>query len=442
MTRAIGCILLLTSVAAAQSPDRATRDQTARETRRDATVRVVERVGPAVANVSIHKRPNRSAATTPGKTTPASGLHHGSAVVIDPAGYLLTNAHVLSPGAIVRVSLPGRPELPARVLALQPEVDLALIKVDAATPLPFVRLAAGGDVLIGETCIAIGNPFGLGNSVTRGVISATERRLKHKGRALLGGFLQTDAAINPGNSGGALVNIDGDLIGINTAIHAGGHGIGFAIPPSRIRSSLAGLTDPLALRGRWLGWTLKETKAGVVVHKVVPGGPAARGGVAVGDRIVAAGPRPVDSIFGVQRAFLGKSLAPVRLALRSLESSRRGVVLTPSAPPWRAILRTRLGLEARTLTPTLAWWLGITLPRGVVVRGAAPGSPAAGLGLRRGDVLIRVARKPGQGRPILAAPLANERSLERFLRQCQPRQQVLVELVRDGQRMVGKLRLR
>src|SRR5207248_3303933 len=187
------------------------------------------------------------------------------------------------------VTLPDAREFEANLLSINNAQDLALLKIEAGAPLPYVRLGTSSDLMPGETVLALGNPFGLENTVTRGVISARDRKIKKDGRDVDGTFLQTDAAINPGNSGGPLVNLDAELVGVNTAIHAGGQGIGFAIPVDRVRSVLAELSDPQVVHECWLGLKLEEGKDGVRISRVDEGSPAALASVRAGDIVEAAG---------------------------------------------------------------------------------------------------------------------------------------------------------
>jgi serine protease Do len=350
-------------------------------TRRDAVVRAVERVGPAVANVAT-ERENAKKGTSRVRSL-------GSALVVHPLGLLVTNAHVVERAKRVLVTLPGGQRSEALVLSALPDQDLALIQIRSPKALKAARLAPGDVIHVGETCIALGNPFGLESSVTRGVVSARSRKLRVRGRVLPGTFLQTDAAINPGNSGGPLVNLRGDVIGLNTAIHHEGHGIGYAIPVGRLRRGLLALSDPVRHRSLWLGMRLEDTPRGAVVAAVVSGGPAHKAGLRPGDRIRAAGPAPVDSVFAFQATVLGARGTRVRLALESPRGERRGAVLEGTPPPWEARLLQRLGITAQDLNASLAWKLQVR-PGGLRITQVETGSPAADLGISAGDRLFQI----------------------------------------------------
>ena len=427
------------------------RDARAASRRRDATVQVVERVSPAVGNIAtqelVRERLPLDRFTLleewlgiprPQRERVSSSL--GSGVVIDPAGYMLTNAHVVARASRITVSLPGQEEpLEAELLAILLADDLALLKLTARARLPYVRLAAPGDLYIGETCVALGNPFGLENTVTRGVVSARGRHLAKDGRRLRGEFLQTDAAINPGNSGGPLVNLDAELIGINTAVHAAGQGIGFAIPVDRLRAALVELSDPLPLRDLYLGLTVEDAPGdgGARVVEVDPRGPGHRAGLQPGHVIVSAGARRVTSGFSLHKAFLESGAAAARLTVLGADGKRRAAALEDLRPPYAALIEQRLGLGVRALTPAVRWELGLAPEHaeGVAVAAVAAGGAGVALGLRPGDVLLRLVRG---GRALrLTDPWILHAALERL----EPGQAVRLVLLREGRELWGELTL-
>ena len=229
----------------------------------------------------------------------------GSGVIVSEDGYVLTNHHVIGGADQIQVALRDGRETLAEVIGTDPESDLAVLRIDL-DELPVIELADSTEVAIGDVSLAIGNPFGVGQTVTMGIISATGR--SHLGLNAYEDFIQTDAAINPGNSGGALVNAEGALVGINTAIFSrsgGSQGIGFAIPANLAANILEELvTQGRVIRG-WLGVEAQELNPelaasfglqaprGVIIAGVVPGGPADRAGLLPGDVLLAVGQRPV-----------------------------------------------------------------------------------------------------------------------------------------------------
>ncbi|RMF88069.1 MAG: Do family serine endopeptidase [Nitrospinota bacterium] len=273
---------------------------------------------------------------------PAFRQSLGSGFIIDPAGYIVTNNHVIANARTIGVRLADGREFNASVLGTDPQTDLALLRIKAEGDLPAVPLGDSEATQVGDWVIAIGNPFGLGQTVTTGIISA-------KGRVIGAGpyddFLQTDAAINPGNSGGPLFNLNGEVIGINTAIVASGQGIGFAIPSQLAKTVIAQLKSRGRVVRGWLGVYVQpltpplaqslglEKLQGALVADVVAGGPAAEAGVQPGDVIVALGGQPVQTATDLPRlvaeAPVGKAV-PVKLIRRG---KTRSVAVTIGERP-------------------------------------------------------------------------------------------------------------
>src|SRR4051812_38372478 len=299
------CVLLILGLMGLTNPAAA---QTPQSARRTPLVTVVEKVSPAVVNIS--------AQSTVREADPFFGLFGlgterqaqslGSGFIIDRNGIVVTNAHVVEGASRITVTLLDGREIEADLLGSDRDADIAVLKVKASG-LPAIPLGRSSDLMIGETVIAIGNPFGLSNTVTTGVLSAAGRTVpSERGERLFTDFLQTDASINPGNSGGPLVNIQGDVIGINSAIISGATGIGFAIPADRARRVVDDLLRFGELQPLWTGarlvtvdpelarrYGLGTVRRGALVLKVSPASPAAEAGLREKDVITAVGGHPV-----------------------------------------------------------------------------------------------------------------------------------------------------
>ncbi|WP_248342077.1 trypsin-like peptidase domain-containing protein [Anaeromyxobacter paludicola] len=314
----------------------------------------------------------------------------GSGVIVSPEGYVLTNNHVVERGARFRVGLLDGRELTAKVVGTDPSSDLAVLKLEAQERMPFVAPGRSDDLLIGETVIAIGNPFGLSHTVTTGVVSAVHRNFKAGDRTLFD-FVQTDASINPGNSGGPLLNIDGQLIGINTAILGDRNaGIGFAIPIDRARRVAEDLIRHGEVREGYLGLDVQDLKKkeggrsarGVVVAAVEPGSPAASAGLRRGDVIESVDGQPLESAeeyrFRVRDLAIGETARlEVQRAGGRVAVPVKAVDLSPERV--EQLVARRVGLD-----------LAETRARVLVIRSVHRGSPAAREGLEPGDLVREV----------------------------------------------------
>ncbi len=392
--------------------------QASRATRRTPVVVAVEKTAPAVANISTEE------VVIQGYRDPYWGSRDrffhdmfddffgryyyrkakvakplGSGVLIDPDGYAVTNEHVISRATNIKVHLSGSKTIyDATLVSSDAEQDLAVIKINSDKPLPFIRMGTSKDLMPGETVVAIGNPFGYESSVTTGVLSATGRDIQvptSKGNIVYKNLIQTTALINPGNSGGPLINMDGELIGINTAIRADAQGIGFAIPVDKVREVVATLFSFQVKKKLWLGATVEAGKAGVVVKSVYDQSPAQAAGLRKGDVIVQADGASVRDLFGYAKYMFKRRVGDtVRLAV-DRHGKRRTVAVKLQAvpkPSGEKLAQKKLGLTVQTLTPALARRLRMRLGEGVLTVDLQPGSPGDEAGLKSGDVIVQIGR--------------------------------------------------
>jgi Do/DeqQ family serine protease len=341
----------------------------------------------------------------------------GSGVIVRPNGIVVTNHHVVKGADEIVVVLNDRREFKATVLLADERSDLAVLKVDPGdADLPYLRFRDSDSIEVGDVAFAIGNPFGVGQTVTQGIVSAVART--QMGVSDYEFFIQTDAAINPGNSGGALVGLDGRLFGINTMIlsrSGGSQGVGFAIPANMVARVVdAALTDGKVVRP-WFGATGQDITGelaaslgldrpgGVLINGVYPGGPADRAGLKVGDVVLEIDGRPVDGPAGLVSLLATREVggrASVRI-MRDGRGMSLGVPLS-AAPEVPKRDETTLprghvfgGARVANLSPALSEELRLnTLERGVIVLGIERGSMAHRAGLRPGDIFVSINDRP------------------------------------------------
>jgi serine protease Do len=392
---------------------------------------VAERALPSVVNISAVRRGQKAQASPftrdpsfreffrrfgGGKPSPRQERSLGSGVIVSASGIVLTNNHVVKGASTIRVTLSNKREYLAKVVGTDPKSDIAVLKLKGAKNLRPMRLGNSDKLRLGDVVLAIGNPFGVGQTVTMGIVSA-------KGRANMGivdyeDFIQTDAAINPGNSGGAMVNLRGELVGINTAIlsRSGGfQGIGFAIPSNMVQPIMNSLLKRGKVVRGWLGVVIQEvnrdlrqalklpTHSGILIADVDPRGPARRAGLRRGDLVVKINGRAVDST-GKLRNLVASAGAHATVQLeyyRGRQLKTLGIKLAEQptnlfagrrAP--RSGAASAGGLKVAPLDPNNRRKFNITsrLKNGVVVEAIDPRSAAAGAGLRVGDVILEVNR--------------------------------------------------
>lgn len=336
----------------------------------------------------------------------------GSGFILDREGHILTNNHVVEMTDEIKVKLFSGREYTAKVIGRDAKTDLALIRIDASEALTPVNLGDSENLEVGDWVVAIGNPFGLGNSVTAGIVSA---KYRHIGQGSYDNFIQTDASINPGNSGGPLLNGAGEVIGINSAIFSqtgGNIGIGFAIPINMAKEILPQLKKGKVVRG-WLGvmiqkvtpelkekLKLKDDK-GALVADVTPGGPADKAGIRRGDVIVSFDGKELN-----ERSELPYLVAMTQVNREvSVDVLRKGerksflVKLGELKDDKRSEIQVEgeaqdLGLTVRDITPELARRLGVSETSGVVVVEVEPGSAGAEAGVRQGDLILELDQNP------------------------------------------------
>jgi serine protease Do len=338
----------------------------------------------------------------------------GSGIIIDAEGYILTNNHVVRDADKLTVVLSGngRKEYDAKVVGTDPKSDLAVIKIDAKN-LPVAKLGDSDAAKVGQWVVAIGAPFGLTHTVTAGIVSA-------KGRANVGvadyeDLIQTDAAINPGNSGGPLVNLRGEVVGVNTAISSrsgGFEGIGFAIPVNMAKKLLPTLKSGGKIARGYLGVMIQNATAelaerlgnkaearGALVAELTPDAPASKAGIEAGDIIIKYNGKPVEDSNQLRIA-ISSSPPGTRMLLTVLRKGEEKDINVelgelPSEPPLAAFGQElpELGIAVQNLTPELARNLGAREDRGVVIASVEQGSSAHMAGLREGDVIVEVNRK-------------------------------------------------
>jgi serine protease Do len=369
-------------------------------------VRATQSARPSVVNIHGEKVVGGdSTGGMPGDRRRVNGM--GTGIVIDERGYIITNHHVVDGVRKILVTTHDLQTHLATLVSHDPKTDLAIIKIEAPQPLTVITIGTSADLMPGETVIAMGNAFGYEHTVTTGIVSALHRSVQVSDTQSYEDLIQTDAAINPGNSGGPLLNIDGEMIGINVAVRAGAQNIGFAIP---IDKALTVATDLLSTRRidrTWHGMVVDASTSptidGALVREVIDQSPAAAMGLRPGDVIKSIASKPIRRVLDIERALLGKQAgAPVPI---TIERDRKTETfdLTMTAVPQR--IRAETAAVTATATTGDRFWdaLGLRLepvPQrtfqnyrtryrgGLAVTDVRSDSPAARQGIRRGDVLV------------------------------------------------------
>ncbi len=378
-------------------------DEASRARRRTPVVEVFEASRDAVVNISATEvvtvsdpfdrlfegffdRPSRPRTREYKRTSVGSGF------VIHPSGYIVTNAHVVARAADTTVTFSDGSEFQTQVIASDRDQDIAVLKVEAPRPLPTLRFGHSDGLMIGETVIAIGNPYGYQNTVTAGVVSAVGRDLEFGEDIVLRDLLQTDASINPGHSGGPLLNVAGELIGVNTAIRGDAENIGFAIPVDRLRALLPELLD-VERRYNIDSGLMLATSSALRVRDVKPGSAAAAAGVRPDDLVKAIDGRPLAEPVDFHIALIGRSPGDEVTLQLDRGGQRLSAAIKLRERPRPDVARLafeRVGLSVTALPADIARELRLPRQAGLVVVAVEPASPAAEAGIHPRDVLVSV----------------------------------------------------
>ena len=391
--------------------------------RENPVVRAVRKVSPAVVNINseyeVRRRVNPFSGFRmdplfdsffrdffdPGFEQRYKRTSLGSGVIIDgKRGLILTNAHVLAKSATITVILNDERKFDARIIGADPDSDLAVLRISSKNSLPAIEMGDSDDLMIGETIIAIGNPFGFSNTVTTGVISAINRSIRTDS-AVYHDFIQLDASINPGNSGGALLNINGELIGINTAIYAKAQGIGFAIPINKAKRIVSDLIQYGEVVQIWLGTTVQNLdkrlaqylKApehkGVLVKEVSRGGPGYKSGIRDGDIILSVGSRTTPSVEHYHTAM--KNYAKGDCIKIKLWRNNKEIIVSTKAAMFpeelaRELAFKLLGIKVENLSLTKRFQYKTFAKTGVVISEVNRQSYLARIGVKPGDIIRQI----------------------------------------------------
>ncbi len=378
--------------------------ETDRQRRRSPVVEVFEQCRDAVVNVSTARLIRYRSLGPPsifedifdfGRPRQRIGRVEsvGSGVVVHERGYILTNAHVVAQTSDIQITFADKRTLPAEVIAVDHEHDLAVLHVDAGGPLKHIQLGRSDDIMIGETVVAIGNPLGLQHTVTAGIVSALDRELQYGRERTYTGLIQTDAAINPGNSGGPLLNVNSELIGINTAIRGDAQNVGFAIPVDRVWELLPDMLN--IERRQRVRFGLRVAGAEPTVQAVAADSPAARAGLKRGDRLIRFGDEPLSSGIDYYVRLLDRKPGDeIQLTIRRGASTQTVTVPLEAVPiPDGAELAARLmGVRLAEIPERIRRRLELPEYVTLVIDSVSPRGPAGREGIESGDILLRINR--------------------------------------------------
>jgi len=365
--------------------------------RRSPIVEAVRRARPSVVNIHGRKTVpgDRDAFGQTKSAHQVNGM--GTGIVIDPRGYVFTNYHVVEGVKRIQVTLADESTTVATLIANDPKTDLALIKVDSDRPLPVITLGTSCDLMPGETVVAVGNAYGYEHTVTRGIISALHRSVQVSDLQKYHDLIQTDASINPGNSGGPLLNIDGEMVGINVAVRVGAQGIGFAIPVDQAMEVAARLLSAARIDHMYHGLQVRTdnepTGSRAIVDDIVTGSPADKAGIRPGDVLVSIDGQEIHRALDVQRALLDGRVGEevtLRLVRDGVQESVSLVLDRPQQVASAVVDQSwkMLGLRLSPIPAAVFRKYQSRYHGGLKVVSVRPGGPAAKQGLRRGDILV------------------------------------------------------
>ncbi len=458
-----GLVLSLLFVPLAAVPAQAAEDTSAQlELLEGAFIKVAEEVKPAVVNISTVYKAKHPRVGGHNRELPFKGPFKdffdedlfeqffdniprgeipqkslGSGLIVSTEGYILTNNHVVENAEKIEIRLSDKTKFVGKVIGKDPKTDIAVVKIDPqGHKLVAAKLGNSDKSRVGQWAIAIGNPFGLDRTVTVGVISATGR--SDIGIATYENFIQTDASINRGNSGGPLVNIRGEVIGINTAIVATGRGIGFAVPINMARHVMEQLISHGEVVRGWMGIAIQkitedlakqfmaEPGSGVLVSQVFKGDPADKAGIKVGDIIIEFSGTPITDPAQLSR--LAASIPPNKkvelVIIRNKEKTTVTITMGKQKEDTKLAeaQADKYGMEVQELTPELAKKLGTTEGDGVLVSYVNPGGPAMLAGIRTGDVIVEVNLQK----------VSNVKDYEDIIAAVEPGESIVVLRLRNG----------
>jgi S1-C subfamily serine protease len=411
----LGLLVLSAAARAAASAEEPSPDAA-----RDPVVLAVQKVLPSVVNISTERIVERQFNDPfdelfrqffgQPRHSQGQGVQSlGSGVIVDEDGWIVTNWHVVRRATKITVVLADGTKFDAQYVSGDENNDLALLKIEPKKPMPYVEIANDSQPLLGETVMAIGDPFGLEHTVTRGVISAKNRSYDN-GDARFDDILQTDASINPGNSGGPLIDTRGRLVGINMAILSQAQGIGFAIPAKRVANLLAVWFTPEKRARLWLGLRFERTEGAIAVTDVQPDSPAAKAGARKDDRIVSVDGQKMSDVLRLQRWLIHRTAGDiVRFDVERGGATNSISVRLAALPKLSAsdLMLKKFGLQVQPLTRDLAAALDISFVPGLVVSDVQSNSPAARADFHPKIVITQVGGEEVKSMDRLAEQLAD-----------------------------------